>query len=152
VEALADLRRNGDRRGEALVLANLGRFATERGDLVTARERLSESLYIQRELGDASGVAFVLELFAVLAIEQANLVQAIELASAANALRHRIGAPLSLTSRHTLDRKLQAATDQLDAQCAAEAWERGKAFGVEEAISLALQESRRIKEADATLS
>ncbi|HYW88245.1 MAG TPA: helix-turn-helix domain-containing protein [Chloroflexota bacterium] len=150
--ALADLRRNGDRRGEALVLANLGRFATERGDLVTARERLSESLYMERELGDASGVAFVLELFAVLAIEQANFVRAIELASAANALRHRIGAPLPLTSRHKLDHKLQAATDKLDAPCAAEAWERGEALGVEEAISLALQESKRIKEADPTIS
>jgi hypothetical protein len=42
--------------------------------------------------------------------------------------------------------------DNFDAPSAADAWELGKTLGLEEAISLALQDSERIEEADAPVS
>ena len=60
-EALATHRRNGDRHGEARVLANLGDVAADGGDTAGAESLYQESLKLRAEQGDRIGMATVLD-------------------------------------------------------------------------------------------
>ncbi|MFI7449269.1 BTAD domain-containing putative transcriptional regulator [Nonomuraea sp. NPDC049714] len=90
--------------GAALLLAELGFVAEERGDAGAARALHQEGLTVAREIGDPRAVALALEgLAGVAALEGAH-EEAARLLGEAGALRESVGAPLPPAERGDVDR------------------------------------------------
>jgi DNA-binding CsgD family transcriptional regulator len=138
-EALDLYQEVGDRRSEALALAQLGGIALASGDLTMARERLAESIAIHCELGDAGGTAFVLDRFMSLAVEQGRYAGALRLAGAAAALRQAAGTPLPTTGQVRLDGVLEPARRALGVTNENEALRQVGALTLEQAMNEALE-------------
>ena len=69
-QSLAVQRAQGDKRGIAAVLSNLGVVAREQGEYTEARSFYEESLALRREIGDRQGVAGSLNNLALLLSDQ----------------------------------------------------------------------------------
>ena len=137
-ENLSLNRRLGEKRGIAMALNNLGEMAQSQGDYGRAAELLSESLLLNVDAGNARLIAYGLECFVSLLAAEGCDEPALRLASAAEALRDRIGSPLSPAEREDLDRSIAAARAALTPEHAARAWEDGRAMSIEEAVDEAL--------------
>jgi len=125
-ESLALARRIGDKRGTADALANLGWLSVADGDGPAARERLAQALDLYRAMGDKLGLAEALAGLAG-ALAAGDPVQATRMLAAADALRRRIGAPLSPIYRAEHDRVLARLRAELDAAAFDAAWGEGEA-------------------------
>ncbi|MGQ0549733.1 MAG: tetratricopeptide repeat protein [Armatimonadota bacterium] len=137
-ESVTIRREVGDRRGLAYTLGNLAQNALERGDDVSARALLEETLTIQREIGDKRGIAYSLERFAGLAAAGGRHERAARLFGGAEALRERIGAPLSPTDRTEYDRGVAAVRAALTGAALEAAWAAGRAMAQDQAVEFAL--------------
>ncbi|MGH7428914.1 MAG: tetratricopeptide repeat protein, partial [Candidatus Methylomirabilaceae bacterium] len=137
-DSVAMRREVGDRRGLAYTLGNLAQNAHERGDDVSARALLEEALTIQREVGDKRGIAYSLERFASLAGANGRHERAARLFGAAEALRERIGAPLSPADRVEYDHGVSAVRAALTGAVLEAAWAQGRAMTQEQAVEFAL--------------
>jgi predicted ATPase/class 3 adenylate cyclase/Tfp pilus assembly protein PilF len=138
-EGLAFFRELGNKRGIAAALANLGRAALYQSDYARARALQTESLTLFQQLGDQGGIAECLEALAGAAGAQGQPLRAARLFGAAEALREKIGVPLSPADRPTYDRTVAAARAQLDASAFTTAWTAGRALTMEQAVSEALE-------------
>lgn len=74
--ALALYTAQGDREGQAKLLANLGGLAHERGEIAAARRLHERALALYRELGNARGAAVVLHNTGLIIQEQGALPEA----------------------------------------------------------------------------
>jgi hypothetical protein len=99
----------------------------------------TESLTLFQQLGDQGGIAECLEALAGAAGAQGQPLRAARLFGAAEALREKIGVPLSPADRPTYDRTVAAARAQLDASAFTTAWTAGRALTMEQAVSEALE-------------
>ena len=136
--ALSRYRQVGHRRPQALCHATLSSIEMARGDPAAARDHLRTCLAIHDELGDAAGIAETLERFVELAVTQSRFAGALQLAGAAFTLRARTGSALLPSAQVKLDRVLEPARSASTAAGADEAWLRGRAFTLDEAIEAAL--------------
>ena len=91
LRALETFRKNGDRRGEATSLNNLGIISQTRGDLAEAERLQRESLAIKREIGDQKGIADSLNNIGTLANTRGNLAEAERLYRESLAIEREIG-------------------------------------------------------------
>jgi predicted ATPase/class 3 adenylate cyclase len=141
-ECLAFFRELGDRWNIAISLGNLGEVTHGQGDYPAAGALYKESLAIRRELGDQWGVAWSLEgLAAVVAALGASLPAA-RIWGTAERLREEIGSPLPPTERPRYDRCVATARAALEDDAGFDrAWQEGRALTLEQAISLALEET-----------
>lgn len=136
--ALALWKELGDRQNTANVLNTMAAAARADGRYEDCALLLEQSIAIVRELGDRRALAFVLEGFAELAALQSHAQRALTLASAAQTIRDRIGAPRPPDWRERLERALERACAPLRAEIAAEATFRGAQMSVEAAVAMAL--------------
>jgi predicted ATPase/DNA-binding SARP family transcriptional activator/DNA-binding CsgD family transcriptional regulator len=138
-ESLELAREVGDKQGVALALGNLGAVAIHQQDYRRAMNLQAEGLALAQELGDMEGVAYGLEMMATAADAQGQVRRAARLWGTAEVLRESIGAPLPANERPDYNRQVTAARSQLEEAAWLEAWAKGQAMTLEEAISYALE-------------
>ncbi|GAA3985954.1 BTAD domain-containing putative transcriptional regulator [Allokutzneria multivorans] len=95
----------------ALVFAELGFVAEQRGDVLSARRYHEEGLGLARETGDPRAVALALEGLAGVAALAGEVERARVLLGAADAARRSVGMPLPVAERGDVDRVLVAVGD-----------------------------------------
>ncbi|MEU8798247.1 hypothetical protein [Spirillospora sp. NPDC048819] len=90
--------------GMALLLAELGFIAEQRGATATARSLHLEGLAAAREAGDPRAIALATEGLAGVAAAEGAIAEAAALLDEAEALRRSVGAPLPPAERGDVDR------------------------------------------------
>jgi predicted ATPase/class 3 adenylate cyclase len=137
-ECLPSLRELGLRANIAHSLNELGIIARHQGDNAKAAALFEESLTIRREIADKRGIAESLETMASLASADGRILQAVQLFGAADAIRKAAGTPLWLVERPDHDQIIATLRARLDEPSFAEAWAKGQAMTLEQAIEHAL--------------
>ncbi|GAA1933919.1 hypothetical protein GCM10009837_69730 [Streptomyces durmitorensis] len=122
---LAWNRRLGVHSGTALILAQLGYVAEQRGDAARAEELHREGLTVARGTGDERAVAQALEGLAGARSLAHDHTRAAELLGAAAALREATGSPLPPAERFDVDRAAQRSRTALGEDDYAAAYTRG---------------------------
>ena len=128
-----------NRRIEAGSLAQLAIFAREEGRLQDATEMLREAIRIDHILGNVLDVAVDLGRLASVLVLAGRGDKAARLLSSSRALTEKLGAGAFWWAGRRNEQTLATIRTQLDEAAAAEAWERGRALTVDEAVSLALE-------------
>ena len=136
--ALRLFRELGSKRGIAAALVNQGRAALYTKDPARATQLLTESLRLFNQVGDRAGIAECFEALAGAFCASGKIVRAAQLLGAAEALREKIGVPLSPIERDTYNATVAAVMKQTDPYTFPEAWAEGRAFALEHAIAIAL--------------
>jgi non-specific serine/threonine protein kinase len=129
----------GDPWGTAHSISNLATIAAHRADHRAAHALGLESLSIRRPLGDRLGIAESLEGLARDLGALGSPARAAQAWGAAERLRGETGVSMSPTARAEHDRQVAAARAAIDAAAFDEAWQRGRAASLEEAIADALR-------------
>ncbi len=119
----------------ANTLARLGSIECELGRDARASELYEESLRLGRRFGFIHHVIDPLEGMARVAAVQGRPGRAARLLGTSAALRDEMGVPLTLVSRTDHEHALDTARAQLGEKSFEEAWARGYATPLEEAIS-----------------
>jgi hypothetical protein len=152
-ESLALKREIGDMRGITYSLDGLGNVALEQGDYATGRSLHEENLALRRSLGDRAGiVASIAGLAGVLAGQAtAEVAEEARLGAASHAARllgaveahlEAIGASLDSGDRILFERNKESLRTQLGEAEFDAARTEGQAMSIEEAIELALRDTR----------
>ncbi|KJY31468.1 BTAD domain-containing putative transcriptional regulator [Streptomyces sp. NRRL S-495] len=121
-------RRLGVDAGTALVLAQLGFVAEQRGDAAGARARHLDGLTAARRTGDPRAVALALEGLAGAHALAGRPAHAARLLGTAAAVRESVGSPLPPAERGDVDRTTARATAALGAAAFTAALHRGRAL------------------------
>jgi predicted ATPase/Tfp pilus assembly protein PilF/DNA-binding XRE family transcriptional regulator len=142
-EGLALRAELGDDWGVAMSLNNLGVVAEEQHDYAAARSYLERSLALRESLGDNMGIASCLEELARVAAKSEPESEDIQrgaavLFGAAEMLRDALNTPLSPAERPLIEQEVARVVEQLGEGAFSEAWSRGRAMSVEEAVRYAL--------------
>ena len=124
--SLAAFRQIDDRWGIAQVLTDVADVDLHTGNYAAANGALLEALGIFRELGHQRGVARQLERLSWCAGCQHRDEAAVKLASAAAAIRQRIGAPIKPSERARIDETLAHAKARIDPDVYAVAWREAR--------------------------
>ena len=127
----------GNDRFAATSLSGLAGSALAAGRIDEARELLAESLVLHRDLGDLLDTAVDLSLFTAALASAGELETATSLAAALQAVGDDIGVRRTSISART-EQALAAAREQLPPARYDEAWERGQALTLREAVAFAL--------------
>jgi predicted ATPase/serine/threonine protein kinase len=135
-ESLAKYRAIDDRWGMARVLADLANVDLQAEDYAAAATSLREAIHAFRGLGHQRGVARQLELLAWCVSQQSRYDTAVVLASAAAAIRHRIGNPAKQSDRERIERMLAEARARLTTDSYAHAWKEGLAASLDRILGL----------------
>jgi hypothetical protein len=117
----------------------IGRAEILTGDFAAAERYLKEALVVAREDNFLPGICFFLEEFAVLAIAQDQHTRGVVLLGARERLRESVFIvefPISVRQR---DEYASRAREQLSEQALDEAWQRGRALSVDEAVAYAFE-------------
>ena len=108
------------------MLNDVANVDLEIGDYGAAAGALVEALAIFHKLGHRRGVARGLALLSFCASRQNRDETAVRLASAAAAVRLRIGAPLRPLEHARIDETLAQARERIDPEAYAAAWREGR--------------------------
>ncbi|HSL28089.1 MAG TPA: tetratricopeptide repeat protein [Anaerolineales bacterium] len=103
-----------------------------------ALERYRESILAFREVGQLGAVAHQLECFGFLAIAGDQNERALKLFAAADALREKVGSPMTSEEHMYFEEQLSALRQKLDAREFDLIWTNGHALTMEQALELAL--------------
>lgn len=136
-EALEDYDALGDSRFRARCLGYLGLAALVRGDAVRGRALFLQSMSGFEALGEPSGTAEALTGLATAAAMLGAGVRAAELAGAAERLREPFGLRALPVERRIADTWLEDARRQVPPERWSDAWTRGRALCLSDAIGLA---------------
>jgi tetratricopeptide (TPR) repeat protein len=141
-ESLAIRRELGDRLGVAASLNNLGDVELARGDYAAAQVLYKQSLAIVQELGYRAGIAFALEGWASAAAALGRTACAARAWGAGERLRQELGSPRPPKGQLRFEREVTAARAALGDDAAFDrAWQEGRAMTLEQAVTLALEDS-----------
>ena len=121
----------------ALQLDQLAKFALNQGRAQDALGMLKESLRIYRDLDIRGGIAENLCHFADVLVAEGRAEMAARLLSRVEVLGEEVGGVPSWVGEMN-EKTLTTIRAQLDEAAFAEAWERGQALSVDEAVALAL--------------
>ena len=121
----------------ALQLDQLAKFALDQGRAQDALGMLKESLRIYRDLDIRGGIAENLCHFADVLVAEGRAEMAARLLSRVEVLGEEVGGVPSWVGEMN-EKTLTTIRAQLDEAAFAEAWERGQALSVDEAVALAL--------------
>ncbi|ONI80841.1 AfsR family transcriptional regulator [Saccharothrix sp. ALI-22-I] len=116
----------------ALIFAELGFIAEQRGDVDTARALHVEGLQAARKAADPRAVALALEGLAGVKAVLGHHDRAARLLGAATVLREQVGAPLPSGERGDVERITATSRAALGADAFAVEFERGRAHGESE--------------------
>ncbi len=112
--------------GTALILAELGFVAEQRGDARRARELHVEGLTAARRTGDPRAIVLALEGLAGAQALASRPDHAARLLGTAAAVRESVGAPLPRAERGDVDRVTARATEALGQDAFAAAFRQGR--------------------------
>jgi predicted ATPase/transcriptional regulator with XRE-family HTH domain len=129
------------RGGIAYALLNLGNVATRQGRYDLAVQHLRESLLLGRTLGDRILLLANLSEHVKLAAAQRRAGRAALLAGAEARLRDELGIPPRLGELARRQQALDRARDQLGEPDFQRVWADGRAMGLNEAVTCALQDA-----------
>ena len=119
-------------------LEGLGNLERLEGRYPLARERYTESLNLRVEVTDKVGITYLLKAFAQLAAREGQYERAAILWGAGEKLHQSLGfLPTPLRER-LYTSLISTAREQLGEKSFAEAWNRGRAMKMQEAIGFAL--------------
>jgi predicted ATPase/DNA-binding XRE family transcriptional regulator len=124
----------------AFALSLLGLARLLGGDAAAARSPLREALLLRDQQQDIGNLPYCLEGLAGVALADGNPTRATVLASAADALRTRVQAPLPPAGRQFLEHYLALMQAQLDPRQFAAAWTTGQTLSLWEVVDSALDE------------
>ena len=133
-QSLDIYRRIGDRWGIAGVLADLARTDIAASDYAGAEASLTQALQAFRDLGHQRGVARQLEMLSVCASCQSRDRDAVTLASAAAAIRMKIGSPARQAEHERIQTTLATAQSRLPPEIYAAAWRDGRTTSLNELL------------------
>ncbi len=137
-EALRGYRDLGDKLFGARTTGYLGYVALLRGHLPTARRLFGASLSAFQELGERFGIAEELQAIAVLSAAEGLDQRAAELAGTAHALWDSMSAQPLAADRAIASPYLDSARRRIGPSKWREAWRRGQAMGLDQAVTHAL--------------
>jgi predicted ATPase/serine/threonine protein kinase len=137
--SLTGYRQIDDRWGMARVLTDLAIIDLQDGNYVAASGSLGEAFQICRELGHQRGVARQLELLSWCAGGQSRDVEAVALASAAAAIRSKVGMLEKREERERLDQTLALARTRLGADAFANAWSNGRGANLDGLVARVIE-------------
>ncbi|OAR22588.1 ATPase [Streptomyces sp. ERV7] len=120
--------------GMALILAELGFIAEQRGDVLQAQALHLEGLAAARRTGDVRAIALALEGLAG-AYADGDPGHAARLLGTSAALRESVGTPLPPAERGDVDRVTARASTALDADTFAAAFQRGRDLDLNDQLS-----------------
>ena len=140
--SLTLFREADDPWGAAAVLRDLGNLACREGDRPGACEFYKQALSIFQKIGHRRGMPLVLQHLARCASEMGEPVSALVLASAAAAMREKLGISISPAERVELDQTIHGACDQLPAAEQSKAWAEGRSITVEQVLAFVLGAQR----------
>jgi predicted ATPase/class 3 adenylate cyclase len=141
-EGVAVSRELGARGDVALGLCNLGWIALLQDDLGRAAEIFRESLSLSWDSGMNPIVQSVLEGFACVAGARGDAERAARLWGAAQTLHETKGIPRDTDFLAEADARISAVRSGMDEEVWEEAWRRGRAMALDEAVSYALEEEK----------
>jgi predicted ATPase len=124
-DSLTRMREIDDRWGVARVLTDLGRVDLQAGEFEQADRSHREALRVFRDLGHQRGIARQLDSLSWCAIRQSRAEAAVTLASAAAAIRRRIGAQAKAAERERIEKTLDQARAAITPDAYATAWRDG---------------------------
>ena len=101
------------------------------------------SLQVLIETGDHWGIAQAIDALGCLAGAEGDAERAALLLGAAEALRQRVGAQIFPSEREDHDRAVRAAEQAQGEPAFSDAWARGRALLLDEAIEIARAQSAR---------
>lgn len=139
--SLAAFRQLDDRWGMAQALTDLSEVELHAGNHASATSALLESLRAFRELGHQRGVARQLERLAWCLGCERRYEAAVRLASAAAAIRQRIGAPIKPAERSRVDETLAHAKACMHADSFAQVWREARAVTLDSILESELSTS-----------
>lgn len=122
---------------ESVAERELSHLARLEGELEEADDLAHHALALCADAGLLPDVAENLIAVAGIAAAEESWEEAVRLFAAADALRHRLGAALSLWDRAVHDSDLELARSALDRVAFEAAWAEGQALGVKEAVAYA---------------
>jgi tetratricopeptide (TPR) repeat protein len=137
-EALPLVRTQDDRRLLNVILANLGLGYASVGRFAEARTSFAEAIRLMADVKDWFSLAFVLSLVALAASGEGESERAAQLLGAGAKLCAVTNLVLPPAQQRFVDRATVAATASLGEAAFAAAYERGRAWSVEESIARAL--------------
>ncbi|MFI2505120.1 BTAD domain-containing putative transcriptional regulator [Streptomyces sp. NPDC018972] len=129
-------RRFGVDSGAALVLAQLGYVAEQRGDARRAGELHRDGFAAARRSGDPRAVALALEGLAGARAAAGRPEEAASLLGTAAAVRDAVGAPLPPAERADVDRAAERAREDLGGPGFTAAFARGRTLTAEDQVRL----------------
>jgi predicted ATPase/class 3 adenylate cyclase len=138
-ENLRRARTLGNRRIEAGSLAQLAIFARDEGRLQDATEMLREAIRIDHILGNVLDVGLDLGRLASVLVLAGLGGKAARLLSSSQALTEKLGAGAFWWAQRRNQQTLATIRTQLDEAAVDEAWKRGQALTLDEAVSLAVE-------------
>jgi predicted ATPase/class 3 adenylate cyclase/Tfp pilus assembly protein PilF len=139
-ESVALLRESGARGPVSMVLYNLGWMALLQDDLSRAADLYRESLSLSWETGLNPIVQSALEGFALVAGAKGEAEQAARLWGAAQTLHETKDIPRDTDFLAEADTRISAVRTGMGEQVWEEAWRKGQAMSLDEAVSYALEE------------
>ena len=142
-ESVALFRELGSRGGVAVGLCNLGWIALLQDDLGRAADLYRESLSLSWDTGLNPLVQMALEGFACVAGAKGEAERAARLWGAAQALHETKGIPRDTDFLAEADARISAVRSGMGEEAWEEAWRKGRAMTLDEAVSYALEEGKR---------
>jgi len=134
-DSLVTYREIDDRWGMTRVLSDLANVDLQAGRLVEAETSLKEAVHVCRTLGHQRGIARQLEALSSCAGSQGRDASAVLMASAAAAIRQRIGAPAKQNEREKIERTLAQARERISANAYASAWQQGRSATIDQILA-----------------
>jgi tetratricopeptide (TPR) repeat protein len=140
-QSLVRYRQINDRWGTARVLADLAHIDLKALDYTAAARLLKEALQAFHALGHQRGVARQLESLAWCAGCQSRSDEAVTLASAAAAIRLKIGTPAKQAEQERIDSTLTAARTRIGNEAFENAWKEGRTAPLDRILGIAIAPS-----------
>jgi predicted ATPase/predicted Ser/Thr protein kinase len=136
-QSLAGYRHIEDHWGIAGVLTDVANVDLEAADYAAANESLKQALQAFRTLGHQRGVARQLESLSWCAGRLSRDAEAVTLASAAAAIRQKVGTPPKHAEREKIAQTLALAKSRLGADAYANAWREGRTAPLDRIVGIA---------------
>ena len=121
--------------------SSLAHLERQFGHHQQALELYRETIVGFRNMGQLGAVAHQLECFGFLAMVEAQNERALKLFAAADALREKVGAPMTSEEQAYFDEQMDVLRQNMDTGQFERIWNSGRALTMEQALGFALEEN-----------
>jgi tetratricopeptide (TPR) repeat protein len=129
----------GARFNVIIAKSGLAHMERELGNYAIAQDIYRETIVAFRDVGQTGAVAHQLECFGFIALAQDYPERALQLFAAANALREKVGTPMTPDEQSYYDEQLKGLREEVNSKQLDVIWSRGSVMTMEQAIEYALE-------------